>query len=111
MDEETMREGELSEAQLGEISGGCSVCGRDLGVITRAKGRLAEARAGLERANDQGNHQRAQHYSSEFDYQSGIITSAQERIMARGHGHLLDRPHVPDLNVPNLHVSPPHSPH
>ena len=97
MEEETVREGELSEEQLGEISGGCRACSGDLGVITRAKRQLAEERARLERAQDQGNH--ARFYSREYDHQAEIITRAQERIVGRGHGHLLDR-YVPDLNRP-----------
>ena len=51
MDEETMRERELSEEQLGEISGGCGACRPDRAAITRAKGRMAEYRAGLQRAH------------------------------------------------------------
>jgi hypothetical protein len=100
MDEEIQREPELSEAQLGEISGGCLACGRDKGIITRAKGLLANARAGLQRAHDQGKHEHAQFYSRDFDRQAAIVLAAQERILARGHGHLLDRPHMPDLNLP-----------
>ena len=100
MDEETARAGELSEEQLGEISGGCRDCAGDMSVIIRAKGRLAAARAGLEHAQNTGNHANAQSYSHAFDYQAGIITNAQERIVARGHEHLLRRPYVPDLNRP-----------
>ena len=106
MDEQTAREPELSEEQLGEISGGCAACGRDKGIIARAKGLIANPRAGLERAHDQGSHERAQFYSRDFDYHAGLIISAQERIVGRGHEHLLnppytDKPYVPDLNVPH----------
>ena len=100
MEEKTASEGELSEEQLGEISGGCQSCSGDKGTIARAKERLAEARAALEHAQNTGNHALAQHYSQAYDHQAGIITQAQERIVGRGHEHLLRRPYVPDLNVP-----------
>ena len=67
MEEQSQAERELSEEQLGEISGGCRDCGRDLGNITNAKGRLAAARAGLEHAQNTGNHELAQSYSHDFD--------------------------------------------
>jgi hypothetical protein len=100
MDEEIQRERELSEEQLGEISGGCRACGGDLTVISRARARLAEYRAGLEQAQNGGKHEHAQLYSHEFDDQAATVRAAQERIVGRGHGYLLNRPLIPDLNLP-----------
>jgi hypothetical protein len=105
MDEESNAEPELSEEQLGEISGGCRSCSWDRGVISRARARLAAERAGLEHAQNTGNHALAQLHSRAYEQQAELITSAQERIVERGHGYLLsppytDRPYVPDLNGP-----------
>jgi hypothetical protein len=75
----------------------------DLGSITKARARLANAREGLQQAQNDGDHERAQIFSRDFDHYAGVITRAQERIVARGHGYLLrpqDGPLLPDLNRP-----------
>lgn len=104
MEENSKAEPELSEEQLGEITGGCRACVTDLGKITSAREGLAVDRGRLQQAQNDGNHEYARFYSREFDEQAGIITRAQERIVSRGHGDLLNRPQygplLPDLNQP-----------
>jgi hypothetical protein len=100
MDEQSKVEQELSEERLGEISGGCSACGTDKAHITRYTRRKDDLRAQSQAAYDRGNYGVSRMYSLAADRVSNQIIAAQERIVGRGHGHLLDRPYVPDLNLP-----------
>ena len=109
MEEDSTREPELSEEQLREISGGCVACGGDKSAILHTKRIVAQVRAHAEAASDRGNYALAQVHTRLADEQAAIVLAAQERIMARGHGHVLDRPYVPDLNLPR--VPKPPTPH
>ena len=83
MDEETMRERELSEEQLGEISGGCGACGRDRAMITRYTN-LANGYSWLARiAQHFEVHDLASGYSARARRNLDIAQDAQSRINAR----------------------------
>ena len=83
MDEETMREGELSEAQLGAISGGCRQCGGDQAAITYDTDRRDTYRALARIAEHLELPDSTRRYLLAADFHADRLRAAQDRINAR----------------------------
>ena len=91
MDEETMRGGELSEEQLGEISGGCAECQRDMRKVIA----LQRSAQRLLSESDEAVGRRVGALKGAASTKLRAAQGYLNRIAARGH-----IPAVPDLNLP-----------
>jgi hypothetical protein len=93
MDEQARSEGELSEEQLREISGGCGQCLKDLSTANRLQRAADGYLKKVINAVEDGKYRVAQGYLKSARGTAKRAQGYLDEVRARGHA-------LPDLNQP-----------